>query len=279
MILSAGSLTGTSHREVFGEKAAGTMAIMFKKIKKDVKKRFPRMWGFLSRIYAGGRRYCLKAYYFFKMRSKGCFLFQNKRMPYFGYAYNNADANERTVEVPIIYNIVKRYRPGGILEVGNVLSHYYNRRWDVVDKFEKGDNVINEDILRFKPGRKYSLVVSISTFEHIGYDERDFRDFSEGQDRGKVLEAIDNVINDCLSPGGLFVITIPFGHNAFLDGKILNGDIALKHIYYLKRISERNEWIQCGKEDVIGVRYDQPFKYANAIAVCATNDLCYDHPA
>lgn len=199
-------------------------------------------------------------------------------MPYFGYAYNNADANERTVEVPIVYGIVKKYRPCEILEIGNVLSHYYSRKWDVVDKFEKGDNVINEDIVSFKPRRKYSLVVSISTFEHVGCDERAFRNFSDAQERGKVLEAISNVINDCLSPGGLFVITVPLGHNAFLDGKILGGDFGLKYVYYLKRISERNEWIQCGKEDVIGIRYDHPFKYANAIAVCATNALSCDHP-
>ena len=35
----------------------------------------------------------------------------------------------------------------------------------------KTGRVINEDITYFQPNHKYDLIVSISTFEHIGFDE------------------------------------------------------------------------------------------------------------
>jgi len=79
--------------------------------------------------------------------------------------------NERCVEVPLAKSIVDKEK-GRILEMGNVLPHYYkNARWDVLDKFEKGKNILNADIASFKPKNKYNLILSISTFEHIGLDE------------------------------------------------------------------------------------------------------------
>lgn len=258
---------------------------MIKKMNESVKKRFPRAWGLFYRVYRGGRALFWKVYYFFKMKKKGCFVFQGIKLPYLGHAYNNADANERAVEIPIIRGIVGKYRPEEVLEIGNVFSHYYAAPWDIVDKFEKGVNVINEDIVSFKPLKKYRLVISISTFEHIGYDESVFRDLSEGhslgkipEDGGKTAEAINSVIGNCLSSDGLFVITVPLGHNALLDEMILSGNIAFGNIYFLKRISSDNKWEQCGREDVIGVKYGRPFRFANAIAVCATRGLYHEKP-
>jgi cyclopropane fatty-acyl-phospholipid synthase-like methyltransferase len=55
--------------------------------------------------------------------------------------------------------------------VDDVLSHYYHITHDVVDKYEKGKNIINQDIVDFTPNERYDLIVSISTMEHVGWDE------------------------------------------------------------------------------------------------------------
>ena len=54
---------------------------------------------------------------------------------------------------------------------GNVLLHYFPADHEIVDKYEKGDGIVNEDIVNFRPGKKYDLIVSISTLEHISWNE------------------------------------------------------------------------------------------------------------
>lgn len=59
-----------------------------------------------------------------------------------------------------------------MLEVGNVLSHYFPIHHDIVDKYEVCPGVINQDIADFLPQEKYDLILSISTVEHVGWDEQ-----------------------------------------------------------------------------------------------------------
>ena len=44
-----------------------------------------------------------------------------------------------------------------LLEIGNVLSHYFKWDHDVVDKYEKVEGVINEDVVDFRPSKKYDI--------------------------------------------------------------------------------------------------------------------------
>lgn len=85
--------------------------------------------------------------------TRGYFKFQNKKYPYFWHQYNTTWQNERTVEVPIIWEIVKKYKTKKILEVGNVLSYYFPVKHDIVDKYEKEKGVINEDVVNFQPAK------------------------------------------------------------------------------------------------------------------------------
>jgi len=62
--------------------------------------------------------------------------------------------------------MVEENRNMNILEVGNVLAHYFNVGHNVRDKYEKYYGVINEDVVMFKPAEPCDLVVSISTLEH-----------------------------------------------------------------------------------------------------------------
>ena len=73
-----------------------------------------------------------------------------------------------------------------MLEVGNVLSHYQRVCHDIVDKYEAREGVINEDVVSFDPGRRYALIVSISTLEHVGWDENP-------RETDKVSRALDNL--------------------------------------------------------------------------------------
>jgi len=68
--------------------------------------------------------------------------------------------------------MVRKYRGKNILEIGNVLSRHIKLEHDILDKYETAKGVINEDIVDFKSEKKYDLIISISTLEHVGWDEK-----------------------------------------------------------------------------------------------------------
>jgi len=79
---------------------------------------------------------------------------------------------ERAVKILIVVEMVRKYRGKNILEIGNVLSRHIKLEHDVLDKYETAKGVINEDIVDFKSEKKYDLIISISTLEHVGLDEK-----------------------------------------------------------------------------------------------------------
>ena len=112
-------------------------------------------------------------YYKLFMRNR-TFSFQQKKYNYFIKEYNTTWRTERAVEIPIVCQVIGE-RKGKILEVGNVLSHYFNFEHDIVDKYEKGEGVNNQDVTTLDLKDKYDLILSISTLEHVGWDEKNPR--------------------------------------------------------------------------------------------------------
>jgi hypothetical protein len=150
------------------------------------------------------------------------------------------------------------YETGEILEVGNVLSHYLKTGWTIVDKYEHGVGVVNDDIAGFQPQKRYKLIISISTLEHVGFDEI-------LRDDGKILRTIENLKENCLSQGGKIIFTLPFGVNSNLDDMILRDAIGYSEVYYFTRISWYNKWKISGKEEVFNTRYANPGLGANGL--------------
>lgn len=198
-------------------------------------------------------------YYYYKIL-KPKFIFNNKKYDYFCNRYNLTWTNERAVEIPIVADWIRERKNGKFLEIGNVLSHYFKTENDVVDKYEKSEGVINKDVVNFKPKKKYNLIASISTLEHVGWDE-------DKKDSRKILKAINNLKKNCLAPNGSMIITMPLGYNEHLTELLRNKSIPFKEGYYLKRISRTNKWKQVGWENVKDIKYDFKSCRANAILI------------
>ena len=112
------------------------------------------------------------SYIYYRLFDKSkIFKFQGQFYTYFDHPYNTTLDNERSIEIPIISKFLSENKDDNILEIGNVLSHYFNFEHDVVDKYEKSEGVTNEDVVDFKSSKNYSLIISISTLEHVGWDE------------------------------------------------------------------------------------------------------------
>lgn len=201
----------------------------------------------------------LLLYYNKLFRSAETFAFQNLRYRYFYHRYNKTYMNERCVEVPIVWRIVTEYRGKQILEVGNVLNHYFDSEHDVLDKYEKGDGIINQDVASFRPSKKYDLIVSISTLEHVGWDE-------DERDSSKIVLALEN-LKSALVRGGKMVITVPLGYNCEMDKLLGTGSVRFTNQFYMKRVSKSNTWREVDWETVKDARFNSPFPCANGIVI------------
>lgn len=202
----------------------------------------------------------LALYVHLKSAKNNTFICKGTEYDYFFHQYNFAWRNERAVEVPIILKIINDYKGSRILEVGNVLSHYFKTNWPVVDKYEKFSGVINEDVVSYLPANKFDLIISISTLEHVGWDE-------EPKDVKKIFKALDNLVNNCLNEGGMLVFTIPLGYNPVLDNYIFSKEIKTNEVYYLKRKNWKNEWKEVNIEEAKTIKYGSQYNDANGLII------------
>ena len=187
--------------------------------------------------------------YIKKFKKRRRFKFQGRSYSYFFHWHNTTWKNERAVEIPIILKIIKEFQGKNILEVGNVLSYYFPIDHDVLDKYDLADGIIREDVVDFRPNKKYDLIVSISTLEHVGWDENP-------KDPRKALGALKN-LKALLAPRGKIVITFPLGHNPTLDESLTSGKREFNNLYFFKQVSEDNEWKEL----------DSPFPKERSLAI------------
>lgn len=193
-----------------------------------------------------------------KIKRHNSFMFQGETYRYFD-TYKTW-LGERVVEIPIVMEMVRKYSGQDILEIGNVLSNHTQFKHDVLDKYDITKGVINEDVVDFKSKKKYDLIVSISTLEHVGWDETP-------KDTMKVIRAIENLKTLIVSRRGTIVITLPIGFNSALDKLLREYMIHFSKQYQLMRVSKGNEWKEVSWKEVQEVKYNAPFPFANGLVI------------
>lgn len=166
--------------------------------------------------------------------------------------------NERTVEVPLARELLER-KKGDVLEVGNVLANHCPFPHDIVDKYERAPGVMNEDIVTFSPAKRYDVIVTLSTLEHVGWDE-------EPRDPEKILRAIDR-LKELLAENGELLATLPIGYNSFFDNLVREKQTGFSEVEYLLRVSASNRWREARLEEVARAQYGMPHANANALLV------------
>lgn len=194
-----------------------------------------------------------------KFKSHTTFSLQGKEYKYFYHFFNLTWANERCVEIPIIWSFIEQYKDKNVLEIGNVLSNYLPIKHDVLDKYEIKPGIINADVADFNTDKKYNLIVSISTIEHVGWDE-------EEKDPLKIIRSIEN-LKKCLASEGKMVVTTSLGYNTNLDRMLQEKELKFDEQYYLKRVSRDNRWIQIEQEQARNSRYAYPYPSGNVLFV------------
>lgn len=201
----------------------------------------------------------LSCWYYRLCKSRARFRFCGKEHSYVYHHYNRTWTNERAVELPLAWDQRRLYPADRVLEVGNVLAHYYRTTHTVVDKYERAAGVINEDIVDYSPARRYDLILSISTLEHIGWDE-------QPREPDKVIRVVSR-LRRLLSRAGRLFVSFPLGYNPHLDEQIRRGELRFDEQRHLLRVSRDNRWREAEWAEVAGARYGDPFPCGNAIVV------------
>lgn len=126
--------------------------------------------------------------------------------------------SERAIELPVAWRFVQERRWTSMLEVGNVLGYWYDvPPHVVVDKYERGGGILNEDIATYVAPERFDLIVSISTLEHIGFDE-------SPRDPAKFLRVVRK-LEMMRAPRGRLFFSVPTGYNPAVDRAVLTGEL------------------------------------------------------
>ncbi len=192
-------------------------------------------------------------------RSLRLFDVEGRKYHYFFHSYNVTWRHERAIEVPIIRDVMKRYQGKKILEVGNVMSNYFSSGHDVVDKYDLSLGVIKQDVVDISAVGQYDLVMTVSTLEHVGWDETP-------KDPQKVLRALE-VLRRCLKKSGQGIVTFPIGYNPPMDALFDAGKFAFREALCFKRVSSDNQWQQVQWQDIKGLAYNSPYNDANGLVI------------
>jgi hypothetical protein len=195
-------------------------------------------------------------------KSGRTFVFQQKKYRYFIREYNTTWCTERAVEIPVVMGLLQE-KKGNVLEVGNVLSHYFSFKHDIVDKYEKGEGVINEDVTNLSLKGTYDVIVSISTLEHVGWDEK--AGIIDSVDKQKISLAIAN-LKALLKPQGILMFTVPLGYNTWLDELIRERKLDVEKQFFLKRVA-KDWWVEADLAEVECVKFGEPYFRGNGIMV------------
>ena len=182
----------------------------------------------------------------------------HQKFPYEIHPYNATWRNERAVEIAIALDFLAKMKGKRLLEVGNVTSYYQQIQHQVLDKYEKSPNVLNADFLTYQPAKPFEAFLSISTFEHIGWDE-------EPRDPNKVKTAFDHIHNLVTAPENV-LLTFPLGYQPVLDDMALAGTLPFQHSACLVRKSPWS-WEETSPSEGTTHLYGTRFPGANALYI------------
>ena len=131
-----------------------------------------------------------------------------------------------------------------------------------MDKYEIGAGIINQDIIDYDPKSRFDATISISTIEHVRFDEPDRKE-------GKALAALLK-IEDLLSEGGEALISVPVRYNPEIDYILANRVINFSKVIYMKKRIRMNLWTETDFNDCSKIPYNYRCPCANCVAFIYT---------
>lgn len=188
------------------------------------------------------------------------FTFEGRRYRLHVALYNLTWMNERQVEIPLALQTLAGADAADVLEIGNVLTHYQPAGHTVVDKYEDAERTIKRDVVDYWPSRLYRLIISVSTLEHVGWDE-------PTRDPGKFHAAVTH-LTQILAPGGLLWATLPLGYNPSADAFVAHPDPGFETEFVVRKANSPWHWSQSNLANALQHAYGYTLEPPSARAIC-----------
>ena len=185
------------------------------------------------------------------------FQWQDKSLAYAVASYNATWRNERAIEVPILIDFLKANQDRKILELGNVSHYYYNHQHTVVDKYETNPKIINQDIMEVSFPEAFDGILSISTLEHVGWDETP-------RSSDKILKSLDR-LKSFTKDADNVLFSYPTGYNDYLDDMIAADALPFQEHHYYIRVDAANHWELTDRKTALKAGYGKSFAGANGM--------------
>ncbi len=195
-----------------------------------------------------------------RVRGERTFALGGARYPYRDSWHNWTWLNERSVELPIAAATLSGADPEKTIEIGAVMPHYGPVAHHVIDKYERGDGIEQVDMFDLPRDGRYDLVLSISTLEHVGWDE-------SPRDPRLALDAVDH-LKGLVARGGQLMITVPVGYHPRLDAAIRGGELAFTSVRALRCRYPSMRWTEVDPSTVADAEYDLLIYRAEAVLIC-----------
>ena len=127
------------------------------------------------------------------------------------------------------------------------MLNYYSivKGKEVVDKYETMPGVLNVDIVDYNPETRYDAIVSVSTMEHVGFDETPI-------DYDKTAKAILKLF-DLIKPDGRILVTVPTCYNPRIDEFIRLYGSKFTKLHFLSQLKYRWRWVEVSESEALGV--------------------------
>jgi hypothetical protein len=189
------------------------------------------------------------------------------------------ELGERTVEIPLAFEVYGRVYPAKIIEVGYVLARQMVHRrlfperklHRVIDLFDLDPRCENIDAgLVDYTG---AFVISISTLEH--FDMADHGNLDTGRNRG--VECLLKILKE--SAG--YFITWPLGYNRAFDASVKELGVPVAMLRQVSGPTNETpdvlpEWVLLPKPDW-SIQYSKPFHYGNGVAIISNVPCILNH--
>ena len=195
-----------------------------------------------------------------RIRREPIFTLGDAQFAYRDSWHNWTWLNERAVEIPIAAAALAGGSKSRAVEVGAVMTHYGAHGHRVVDKYENGVEIEQIDIFDLPPEPIYDLVLSVSTLEHVGWDE-------PNRDAELALSAAEH-LKLLVAPGGELLVTVPVGYHPRLDAAIRSGELEFDEVLALRCHYPSMIWREVEPSTVDDAEYDSLIYRAEAVLIC-----------
>lgn len=171
--------------------------------------------------------------------------------------YNDPNANERKVELPVAFWFIKNYSDN-LIEIGEVTSRYEEPSHKVYDLTKEHDSTIIMDAADIN--YKGANVLSISTIEHVGNGEYG------PKEPGKAWDLLCKIKKESKN----YLISFPVGFNKDFDQTIIDN----KEKYFLMFRDLNNNWYKASADQtLLDFEFCNPYYAGNAVAFLSNLDI------